>query len=84
MNARSESNFRFIESTHLLEIDFDMHSQDSVVQNCFTASSHLLVDSVLRMRKFFPKNRSAGPSCPELHFFSSCQYPASTVLIAYP
>ena len=57
MNARSERNCRLIESTHLLEIDFDMHSQDSVAQNCFTASFHLFADSVLRMRRCLAGNR---------------------------
>jgi hypothetical protein len=84
MNARSKRNFRLIESTHLLEIDFDMHSLDSVVQNCLTSYSHLLIHSILRMRKCFARNDSVGPSCPELRLFSSSQYPVSTVLIAYP
>jgi hypothetical protein len=49
MNARSEMNCCLIENIHLLEIDFSMNSQDSVVQNCFTAFSHLLADSTLRI-----------------------------------
>ena len=59
MNARSERNCCLIESTHLLEIDFGMHSQDFVVQNCFTASSLLLVDSTLRIDSFFHHSSAA-------------------------
>ena len=74
MNARSERNCCLIESTHLLEIDFGMHSHDSIVQNYFTAFSHLFADSTLRIDlfSFFMQHHSSVADSGIAHCMRSC------------